>query len=357
MELNQAIKSDFINSGISGSEPADSGVSDEIVLVPDPSASQSKTEPVVNESNEKYFNLNNLSSLSNLIKTGDDDLIKSEIQKYIKKIIASDSISNDYNVVFLFDTSGPIDRNHADCIYSAIQSFESKKDIILFLRSRGGSVEPSFLISQLCNKHKKNKFIVAIPGEAKSAATLLSFGADEIHMGPMSELGPIDLQVDGLPLQSVSGALEKIAAIVQKFPGSSDMFAKYLSENLNIGLIGYYDRVSESASQYAQMLLEGKHDNNKLSVEQIANHFTHHYKDHGFVIDVEESKSILGSHVVKDNTNIYKLSSKILSFFNNVEMIYAINNIKADVVFVGNGCDLSKTNLSKDAIVKAPVRS
>ena len=221
---------------------------------------------------------------------------------------------------------------------------EEKKDIILFLRSRGGKVEPSYLISQLCNKFKRNKFIVSIPAEAKSAATLLSFGADEIHMGPMSELGPIDLQVDGLPLQSISGALEKIAAIVQKFPESSDMFAKYLTDNLNIGLIGYYDRVSESASQYAQMLLKGKHDDNTRSVEEIAAHFTNHYKDHGFVIDVAESTSILGEYMVKDNTQIYKSGSKVLEFFTNIEFTFALLGQRKSIVFVGNSCEIMTGN-------------
>jgi len=36
---------------------------------------------------------------------------------------------------------------------------------------------------------------VIIPHQAKSAATLISLGADEIIMGPSSELGPIDAQV------------------------------------------------------------------------------------------------------------------------------------------------------------------
>ncbi|PSY64074.1 hypothetical protein C7B18_26485 [Escherichia coli] len=346
MEGNQQIKHNEV----------DSGLAEDIVLVPDHNPSQSISPPI--ESNQRSYDLSKIAHLSDLIRTEDEELIKKEIELHVKKIINTDDTCKNYNTIFLFDISGSINRNHADSIYSAIQSFKNKKNIILFLRSRGGNVESSFLISQLCNKYKDEKFIVAIPGEAKSAATLLSFGADEIHMGPMSELGPIDLQVDGLPLQSISGALEKIASIVQKYPDSSDMFAKYLSENLNIGLIGYYDRVSESASQYAQILLRGKHEDNIRSAEEIAAHFTNHYKDHGFVIDVEESKSILGSHIVKDNTDIYKMASKLLSFFNKIEFIYAINGLKKDIVFVGQRCEIitnssSKENLHTQRKIKA----
>ncbi|MEH8765363.1 hypothetical protein RAG50_27095 [Klebsiella pneumoniae] len=322
----------------------DSGLPEGMQIVPDQNPLQSVNAEDVNESNEHAYDLNRIDSIVSLLKFGNDELIKKEINKHILGLMSKDEFCKLYNVVFLFDVVNSISRVHAEKIYSSIQGFEERKDIILFLRSRGGKVEPSYLISQLCNKFKRNKFIVSIPAEAKSAATLLSFGADEIHMGPMSELGPIDLQVDGLPLQSISGALEKIAAIVQKFPESSDMFAKYLTDNLNIGLIGYYDRVSESASQYAQMLLKGKHDDNTRSVEEIAAHFTNHYKDHGFVIDVAESTSILGEYMVKDNTQIYKSGSKVLEFFTNIEFTFALLGQRKSIVFVGNSCEIMTGN-------------
>ena len=322
----------------------DSGLPEGMQIVPDQNPLQSVNAEDVNESNEHAYDLNRIDSIVSLLKFGNDELIKKEINKHILGLMSKDEFCKLYNVVFLFDVVNSISRVHAEKIYSSIQGVEEKKDIILFLRSRGGKVEPSYLISQLCNKFKRNKFIVSIPAEAKSAATLLSFGADEIHMGPMSELGPIDLQVDGLPLQSISGALEKIAAIVQKFPESSDMFAKYLTDNLNIGLIGYYDRVSESASQYAQMLLKGKHDDNTRSVEEIAAHFTNHYKDHGFVIDVAESTSILGEYIVKDNTQIYKSGSKVLEFFTNIEFTFALLGQRKSIVFVGNSCEIMTGN-------------
>ena len=44
-------------------------------------------------------------------------------------------------------------------------------------------------------KLSKGKFSVLIPYYAKSAATLLSLAADEIVMGPMGELGPVDPSV------------------------------------------------------------------------------------------------------------------------------------------------------------------
>ncbi len=195
------------------------------------------------------------------------------------------------------------------------------------------------MISKLCNRFKKDRFIVSIPAEAKSAATLLSFGADEIHMGPMSELGPIDIQVDGLPLLSVSSTLNKIASIVHDYPKSAGMFAEYLTRNLKIGLIGYYDRVSESATQYASILLKDKYSDSD-KVMEIANHFTNHYKAHGFVVDTEEAKSILGSDLVKDGSGIYEVGSKIQYFINLLEFTYAISGLKTNIFLVGSGCEI-----------------
>jgi ClpP class serine protease len=40
------------------------------------------------------------------------------------------------------------------------------------------------------------RLVVVVPDQAKSAATLIALGADEILMGPASDLGPIDPQIE-----------------------------------------------------------------------------------------------------------------------------------------------------------------
>jgi len=112
------------------------------------------------------------------------------------------SISERYNILFFLDQSNAINEDHADRLYPAVNSFKTQKDILLILGSRGGQIEPAYLISKNCKAASKARFVVAIPRRAKSAATLLALGADEIHMGGMSELGPIDPQFNGLPALS-----------------------------------------------------------------------------------------------------------------------------------------------------------
>ncbi|MEA5495554.1 hypothetical protein VBP92_27115 [Klebsiella variicola] len=287
----------------------------------------------------RKYDLSKAVDIVSLIRTKDFELINLEVEKHVKSIVSSSAACKDFNCVFLFDHVNSLNRSHAEKIYSEIEGFKDRKDIILFLRSLGGRVEPAYLISKLCNRYKENKFIVAIPAEAKSAATLLSLGADEIHMGPMSELGPIDPQVHGLPLLSIPNALDKIAFLVEKYPGSASMFSDYLKDNLKIGILGYYDRIAESASQYAQRLLKGKVTDSSRTVEDLASHFTNHYKDHRFVIDVEESAELLGRNIIKDNTEIYKVGSRVLSFFNNFEAALFFSEINKKITFIGSCCE------------------
>ena len=61
------------------------------------------------------------------------------------------------------------------------------------------------------------------------------------------------------------------------------MFAKYLRMTLTVEQIGYCDRISESAVQYAQRLLSTK-TSLVSDARRIANELVYEYKDHGFVI-------------------------------------------------------------------------
>jgi hypothetical protein len=67
----------------------------------------------------------------------------------------------------------------------------------LVLESPGGDGMQVEKFVSLCRSQCK-RFRVIIPNEAKSAATLISLGADEIAMGPTSELGPIDAQIPAI---------------------------------------------------------------------------------------------------------------------------------------------------------------
>ncbi|OPX86241.1 MAG: Serine dehydrogenase proteinase [Pelotomaculum sp. PtaB.Bin104] len=71
---------------------------------------------------------------------------------------------------------------------------KEQKQIDLFLYTRGGDVLTPWRLVHLIREYTA-RFTVIVPFRCYSAGTLLCLGADEIIMGKMGELGPIDPSV------------------------------------------------------------------------------------------------------------------------------------------------------------------
>ncbi|WP_151803184.1 SDH family Clp fold serine proteinase [Acinetobacter guillouiae] len=284
----------------------------------------------------KKYDLYNFSDLWDLISENRDEinLIKTNVGLHIKNLQKKFKVDQ-YELVIIFDEKNSINTFHSDQVYNAISNLNKEKDILMFLLSDGGTIEPAYLISKTCKRLCKEKFVVTVPRRAKSAATLIALGANEIHMGLLSELGPIDPQINGLPALGLTNALEKIASLAHEFPKSSDMFSKYLTENLKMNELGYFERINESAVQYAQRLLDGKKFANNETAQSLANHFTNHYKDHSFVIDSEEALKYLGNHIIKEGTYEYEFGNELFTLLNFISFIFEIS-LKKEFSFVGS---------------------
>ena len=254
-----------------------------------------------------------------IINAKDPSEASSAIEAEIEELINKSGLREKYDFLFLYDSHDPITRYTADQIYSALPPHQDK-GLLLILYSNGGGVEPAYLISKCC-KTAGNSFHVAVPRFAKSAATLIALGADGIHMGIISELGPIDPQVGKYPALALRSALQHITTLVEEHTQASDMFARYLASQLDLRDLGYLERVSESAVQYAVRLLASKRLGGEYATEKIAHKLVYEYKDHGFVIDREEARQILGTEIVQFDTPEYKLASSIHRTLNTVDMI------------------------------------
>lgn len=91
---------------------------------------------------------------------------------------------------------------------SMLATTGSVEDLDLMLHSPGGNGVVAEKIVDMCRHYCKRHFRVIVPNMAKSAATLIALGADEIIMGYCSELGPIDPQKvisAGGMIQQISG--------------------------------------------------------------------------------------------------------------------------------------------------------
>ena len=254
---------------------------------------------------------------------------------YLKQELSKDSNASKYNILVLFDNTVLV-KGDSDQIYRAVTGFsDANKPILLILLSGGGEPGSAYLIGKLCREFSNNnKLTIVVPRHAKSAATLLACAADEIHMGSLSELGPIDPQINRMPALGLKNSIEHIADLVSKNPKSSEMFAKYLELTVEPVQIGYYERVAESATQYAVRLLE-KHKSSLASEPAvIANKLVYGYKDHGFVIDKEEAISVFGDKTVKCNTSEYEIGNTIYNMLSRVEDI--ANILDYNFYFIGS---------------------
>jgi ClpP class serine protease len=273
-----------------------------------------EAKPTAKDSKKKFY-LNELidamlTSLGPDAPSGSSGIRDDLIRAYLQNQIESNPLAESYNILILHD-EGRMVKSDADNIYSASIAFPNKRPVLLVLYSTGGVIGSAYLIGKLCREYAEGKFVVVVPRQAKSAATLICCAADEIHMGSLSELGPIDPQIEDLPALGLKTSVEHIADLIKDYPHASDMFAKYLNMSLKPIHLGYFERVAESAAQYAERLLNLHPSNLKQKPAEIAKALVYSYKDHGFVIDKAEACDIFGDKIIRTDTEEYKLGNSI----------------------------------------------
>jgi hypothetical protein len=256
----------------------------EVAVPPNPTIKEQPKSDITKETPVKFW--------LDAIDGGNQDEIKASIAEEIRRILKKHGIEN-YLTLMLFDPDMSIADTDLNRLYEAASANEKKKNILLILHSNGGNIEPAYLISKALKALSKEHFAVAVPRLAKSAATLICLGADEIHMGLTSQLGPIDPQIDGLPSLGLANALDTLADLACRFPAASEMLSGYLRTQLDLRVLGYFNRVAESAVQYGERLLAEKELAKNETARSIADRLVNHYKDHGFVIDIDEAKLLL----------------------------------------------------------------
>lgn len=243
---------------------------------------------------------------------------------------------NDYTVLYLLDAQDLLSSWHSNRIYQAASSARQERDILLVVHSLGGSIEAGYFIGKAGKRLSKNRLAVAVPRKAKSAATLLSLGADEIHMGLLSELGPIDPQINGFPAQGIKNAIEILSDMACRHPAASGMLGEYLAKKLDMRVLGLFERINESAIQYAERLIADKALPNSRTAKSLGDHLVNHYKDHSFVIDSDEASELLGKDIIKQGTKEYAFANDVFESFDIARLFLGVIANK-DLDIVGSG--------------------
>lgn len=231
--------------------------------------------------------------------------------------------------LFLF-SSEALCLQHAWEIRSLLND-KSLPELDLVIQSGGGSIHVAYIIVKLLRSHVK-KLNACVPLFARSAATLLCIGADEIFLDEMAQLGPLDPQYDRRANDSVEkrrtspldlfqslealknfahNSFEEISDSLMKsddvppdicldqaakFASSMTdaLFSKFSPEQL-----GAFQRELSVSMRYATQILRrwGKFGND-AQIQQFAKHLVYDYPSHDYIIDFHELQDIgLGAQV------------------------------------------------------------
>lgn len=190
---------------------------------------------------------------------------------------------------------------------------------ILVIDSPGGLARSAYQIATLFRRHCGG-FAVVVPRMAKSAATLLTLGADQIYLGRDAELGPLDAQIWDSDREEYSSALDEVQALERLNSVALDFvdqamfllinrtgkkvdallppvlhFAAELMQPLltKIDTVHYtgWSRVLKVAEDYATRLLTPNYS--EAEAKMIARELVNSYSEHEFVIDREELGGML----------------------------------------------------------------
>ncbi len=238
--------------------------------------------------------------------------------------------------VFLYN--GPILRGADHNFIQTIRSRKRRPSVLLVLTTSGGDAHAAYRMGRALQQ-MYGEVRIFVPGWCKSAGTLIAIAANEIIIGDLGELGPIDVQrLKSDDLWNSSSGLTEDSAISTLESASWAMFQRFVLEIKDLsegqvtfkaaadaaapmvaGLlspifgqidplkIGENSRAIKIASDYGLRLnLYSKNLNRPESMENLVSG----YSSHGFVIDREEA-SVLFNRVSSPENDLEALCSAL----------------------------------------------
>jgi hypothetical protein len=212
----------------------------------------------------------------------------------------------------------------------------------LLIHSGGGDINVAYQMIELLRMHSKVVRAV-VPLYAKSAATLLCLGADEIVMDELAQLGPLDTQIieerkgghfsfasalnpfktleqlRQFSLETLDIAVKLIVSRcpmnpdealdhATKFVGAitSPLFAQLSPEKL-----GEYSRALSVGTEYGERLLRRYSRIPEADHERLLERLVHGYPSHEYIIDYREALE-LGLPVVLFSDTERDLADRLL---------------------------------------------
>ena len=175
------------------------------------------------------------------------------------------------------------------------EKVKGQAEVILLLNSPGGHVSSSYKIAKTLRENF-SKITVCVPHIAASGGTLIALVGNEIIMGPMSNLSPIDVQVNYQGLNvSVNNMARSLMRLGEYFKDKRVEEAPYpykaLSDKLDPIVHEELEGLSYSMRMYAtELLMKSGHPEDK--VPELVDALTTGFPNHQHVIDYELAQKL-----------------------------------------------------------------
>ncbi|MBU1218710.1 hypothetical protein KKF34_12615 [Myxococcota bacterium] len=195
---------------------------------------------------------------------------------------------------------GNVCGNDTVAIYEMLEKIGNQDRVYLFLKSMGGDGKSSLRIVNLLRRYVK-EIIALVPLQCASAATMIALGANEIQMGPMAYLSPVDTSLvhDLSPLDRdnmrVSISLDELKRVIRLWQGqkSNDNTNPYesLFTYVHPLVIGAVDRADSLSVMLCREILS-YHIKEQEKCENISNILNSKYPAHSYPILMDEARRI-----------------------------------------------------------------
>lgn len=196
-------------------------------------------------------------------------------------------------------------------LYRHLQRLGQHKKIDLFLYSTGGVTMAAWSIVNLIREFCE-EFTVIVPFKAFSTATLICLGADEIIMGKLGQLGPVDPSVNmpfnppapgNVPGRVLPISVEEVASFIQfskddRFVGLKGENAlgdvlKQLTSKVHPLALGSVYRATEQIRMLSEKLLKlhMTREEDQSEILRIVEALTKNLYSHDYIINRKEAKN------------------------------------------------------------------
>ncbi len=203
-------------------------------------------------------------------------------------------------VTYFNNPRGSVCHDDVLALFELLEKIGHQEKIYLFIKSSGGNGQASLRIVNLLRQYCK-EVVAVIPLECASAATMVALGANEIYMGPMAYLTPVDTSLTHAlsPIDRdndrVSVSLDELTRVVRLWQSQrseqNENPYQQLFQYVHPLVIGAVDRAESLSIMLCRELL-AYHIHEEEKQNEIANALNAKYPSHGYPILFEEAKRI-----------------------------------------------------------------